>query len=306
MPVAIFSKVLQSFLVPVYIQVASMKVLIPMAILVAIATVLLCAPNPRHNQFIPALEFGAQGESAYQETQGSQHNQENESLVTVTIRNSGKQTPITQGGEPDSHYISTESLYRACMWATIVGVAVALGGLVALFIQTGAAKASADSLKNIERPWLLLSTIERWSVKGGDNSGHIGIRWTLKNFGKTPALVQKIEGNVDIVSPDYKFPKEPIYKKPYSTIYEQPIIPPGESSFPIVHALDRCWGKTELSDVAHGKVWLIASGHVAYKDPFGASHETRFCLRSGYEEFNIADSTAPSTPVGPEEYNKCT
>jgi len=224
-----------------------------------------------------------------------------------------KETTTHQAEAKNAYDPRKDCLYRWYMRATIFGACGAILGVIVLICQTvllkrstdaskdaaSAAKTSADSLKNIERPWVLLNVIDRWAVRGEDGNQRIAVKWRLKNFGKTPALVEKIEGNIDVIPLTHQFSEEPVYVKPWSTIYDHPIIPPGEQSFDVVFAMNRDWEEFELSAVTKGALRLIASGHIVYRDPFGDLHETHFCLRSDR-------ASDPSVPDGPRKYNTCT
>jgi hypothetical protein len=207
-----------------------------------------------------------------------------------------------------------DTLYRAYLLATIIGVAGAIGGVIVLVRQTilarksadaaadaaRAAKASADAIKAVDRPWLLVCTMSRATAALEGCVSGIAVKWTIKNYGRTPALVEKIESHIDVIPPDFQFPSQPVYEKPLKIFFEEPVVPPDKSTHDILSAMDRAWKSSELSEVSKGNLWHIASGRIVYRDTFGDKHETRFCFR--YEA--MADAFA--SPVGPKGYNEYT
>lgn len=289
---------------PLCMQVASLKVFISMTILLALATVILCVPNPRQPSGF--REFSRQTPTAQEETYTANYN-EPEFPPLATPGGIVEKAPTTQDKETESHYISTDTLYRWYLVATIIGVLGGFIGLRVLYVQTkatkisaDAAKGSADSLKAVERPWLLVRYVSATTTVFVPKKGMqvIGVEWDLHNYGRTPALVETIESRIAIVPSDYHFPTLPVYGRPY-TVFEKPVVPPGENSHNVINIIDREWGVGEFQQVVNGQLLFFLCGRVSYKDPFKGVHETRFCLKLDLNE-------RINSAVGPEGYNTCT
>lgn len=199
-----------------------------------------------------------------------------------------------------------DCLYRWYLRATIIGV---LGGLVGLFFiwlqfcatktTAIAAKASADCLKAIERPWLLVKNVDVTSIQLAGGIRAIAIQWDIKNFGKSPAFVSAIGTHIDVVPASFPF-AEPIFEKTHSIMFDKPVVPPCSRTHKIISAMKRGWSTNEEADVANGAQIFWFSGRITYTSPWKEKYETWFSLK-------IDDTkTGANSPIGPDELNKVT
>jgi len=184
----------------------------------------------------------------------------------------------------------SDHLYRNYLLATIVGVGLSFIVIVMLIWQNiltrtavKAAQNSSDALKTIERPWVLLTKADRFGQSGkapdGTHENRYGAQLRYKNFGKTPALIEKISGGAMILqSLDGKF--TPTYKEPHAYADELVCAPGAESDDIIFMAgvlSDDEWNK-----LTEGESFLVLFGEIKYSDTFGgdkSNHVTRFCYR---------------------------
>jgi len=121
-----------------------------------------------------------------------------------------------------------------------------------------AAKASADALMNIERPWLLIS------YKKSEDAGAV---FRVTNYGHTPSVIVEVGGTC-ITEDIEQLPAEPQYGKAAFFNYR-----------PLAEKMES--GNIWIPNEAVKRVGqFIAFGYVKYKDPFDREpHETRFCYR---------------------------
>lgn len=238
------------------------------------------------------------------ETQAQKPNSDNDRLCTNCEINQEPQK--TQQEKYDE--ASEKRLYRWYLWACIVGAfgSVVIVGIlvwqnVLTRIAANAAKTSADSLKNIERPWLLITTLQHSSFPFGKERKNTSIAtWFFKNHGRTPAYICEVAGQFTMVEKIADLPAEPIYRRA-PTYSDYGVIAPQEEStavhipYDLILVAPDIWSKLK-SDEAR----LITSGLIRYKDAFGYEHETRFCYLYDWASGQFNDM------VGPESYNRHT
>jgi hypothetical protein len=159
-----------------------------------------------------------------------------------------------------------------------------------------AAKASADSLKSIERPWLLIESFDYtfgpFQQEDGERRNAYYSVWRFRNYGKTPARILDVGGDLIDIRHIGELPPTPAYRKaPHYTDYG--ILAPD--------------AKSDLVEVpAHGSITeqqsrlkLVVMGFVRYADPWDEEHETRFCY--------VRDQfTGNNDMIGPPSYNQHT
>lgn len=199
---------------------------------------------------------------------------------------------------------SQDCLYRAYLAAAIFGVLGALAGIYILHRQTvateiaaKAAKTSADCLKAIQRPWLLVKNVDVTTEELAGGIKAIAIKWDIKNYGKVPGLVTEIGTHIDVVPASHQF-TQPTFEKPYAIIFDEPVVPPRGKSFPMISAMKRGWGISEQENVTNGSLIFWISGRILYTSPWKDKYETWFSLK-------IDDiKTGKNSPVGPKELNK--
>lgn len=171
-----------------------------------------------------------------------------------------------------------ELLYRAYLWATIIGVGVALVGLGFVYWQikigkqtAEAAKASADALINIERPWLLVSHAERRVANAVGGKSYLVFKVT--NYGNTPAEITDVGGGWAVFINIDEMPKEPEYG--HAGFYNDRPIPKDQQSGEIVIQYDRS------KHVANSH--LIGFGFIKYRGAFaGRDTPSPYVTRFSY------------------------
>lgn len=182
----------------------------------------------------------------------------------------------------DSH----DPLYRAYLWATIIGVVVALFGVGFISFQTKATKETVNSLRSAERAWILV-TLEH------PNELHLRYMWvlTIKNHGRTPARVTAAFGDMTDKLPVAEPPK-----------YRTSILPG-----PKLLAPQEEWQIADVSTLNPTPI-VCYYGYIEYRDTFSNKGErfTRFC----YELKSVAGATGVAQqkwfPAGPKSYNDYT
>lgn len=213
-----------------------------------------------------------------------------------------------------------ERLYRRYVYATISGVIIATGALLALIWQTiatrkaaNASKASADALMSIERAWVLVEVTHTIGIKPHKGAMSHWFHWSCKNFGRTPAWITEIEVRFIRISSVDDLPKGPVYEKKDSTgsvpegtaviapdeewSYDIPL-EYGNSIYEEVHS--KCMNKTEF---------LYAFGCIRYLDIFERNLEIK---RYRETQFGAIFETEPGTLIGrfriagPSAYNRHT
>jgi hypothetical protein len=194
---------------------------------------------------------------------------------------------------------------------TVTGVIAAWRGLPGILQQAKAAedaalaaKKSADSQINIERPWLLFEQLEvpRYMRVGFDQPTKLigTFKCVVCNYGKTPARVLALKvrlilGDSSDLPPDPTeiFDRQDFAVNPH-IIPQNQNRPLEEQVFPRGSFTDR-----EDNDIATSKIFVWALGVVRYADVHGGSYETRICYRYNFsKEELILD--------GPPEYNNAT
>ena len=172
-------------------------------------------------------------------------------------------------------------------WALVVAAALAsfigISNLSAIRDQTKAnkisaeaAKASADALINIERPWLLVSHTR--NEKASHAGGKSYLKFRVKNYGKTPAMILEVGGSAQFFDDIKKeLPESPEYGKAVFFNY-RPLAFDMESGDIFVE-YDATSGV--------GKKNLTGFGFVKYCGPFKGldiePYTTKFSYCFGYE-----------------------
>lgn len=210
--------------------------------------------------------------------------------------------PQTQNEHTDTYDASKDCLYRLYLCATIAGFFVALGGIYTIYKQTEAtmesaraSKQSADTLANVERPWIQVI------VSQPNERNRSQLLFEMVNKGKTPAqIISHTVKRTRKQSCD-DMPVPPNYGK-FEEIDIVSLLPPKEprriASFTIS---DEIKGPDIQEHWPH-----IFYGIVRYKNVISdklPAHETRFCF--GYS-YNPQVPWVEPWPCGPEEYNRNT
>ena len=207
----------------------------------------------------------------------------------------------TQPKEQKATY-KTYDLYSAVApetWAswgvvlvTLLAVRVAMSTLDVIERQTNAtevaanaAKASAEALNNIERPWLLLTRADR----DGD--------WNFKNFGNTPAFIDEVAATLDILEkPEEVMTGEPQYVSD-CFFKDDPVLAPNTETTRITTTWHNPLSDEAWARILKRELHIVLYGMIRYHDPFGLKHESRF----GYVfDFNLNRFK----PCGSKKYNQ--
>ena len=252
-----------------------------MAILVAIATLLLCVPNPRPNPLAVA-EFSSQDINAQPETTASENAKE-ESPARASSIIGKKDAPATEKCHTDSHYISTDSLYRGYLWANIIGVGVALAGLGAIFKQSiaatnaaNAAKKSTDTLIASERAWVMVDI--EWQLgphvfdddlRNGGKSLSIYVNFICRNVGKSFAQITG-KGYVFKIFNDHPPSKPDFSEIEWIYLVNKYLKPSQEDD---AYELSGIFANGSYTSQPHSLIFFY--GKVEYRDVYGP-HETIF------------------------------
>ncbi len=137
-----------------------------------------------------------------------------------------------------------DKLYRAYLWATILGLIGGLIGLYALIRQTmathtaaNAAKASADAFMAKEQAWLLIwydkfAHVDYQDRKPGDYEMRHNFNWHCQNIGSTPAFITESWARlIEIRSLD-DLPSKPDYSMAKPIRYQgDPLRPEGKTDW---------------------------------------------------------------------------
>jgi hypothetical protein len=196
---------------------------------------------------------------------------------------------------------------RVIALATIAYVLVTTIMLVAIRAQAKAAQTSADSLKRLERPWILVRPIENnsetpswiagtgWVKPGTILVGPVGrpfatvipytddelksegfrvrLGYTIKNYGRSPGHMTYHWANVAIVDAEGAMPELPDYtaKKPSFDLPDTRLMEPRGAFKNYVPIRFR-----DFKDMWERKKFLYLYGYITYRDIWGAEHKTGF------------------------------
>jgi hypothetical protein len=167
-------------------------------------------------------------------------------------------------------------------------------------VAAEAAKASSDTLKRGERPWILASIDDRAMRENQPDDQPITmIVCNMTNLGRTVALVEGVAVKMDRVEID-QLPAEPDYASPEVWPNAIPIPPNGGIQRSLY------LGFVGRSAVERGANFLYIYGRVLYRDAYGDAHETRFCYRFWNKWRSVDPQTAGFHIGGPANYNKAT
>jgi hypothetical protein len=166
-------------------------------------------------------------------------------------------------------------------WTLIVSSATAILSLIAAFIVWQQVK----GLRGAERPWLLPVFADYQWEDSGRNGPPIDVPlcviWRMKNYGRTPAKITKVEGGAVFVETLSEIRKDAPYGKAVF-FAEEPILPPGEETTPMKFTVERILSLEELQAFSDNKMFLVLFGRIKYQSVFGKKHISRFCY--GYQQ----------------------
>ncbi|MGA7219310.1 MAG: hypothetical protein WBX38_13390 [Candidatus Sulfotelmatobacter sp.] len=96
------------------------------------------------NPSAPAANPGIEKRDAGKKAENSQQYIPDKPLLTVTAGSLEKSQPATQNKQDNAYDPRNDTAYRAYLWATIIGVAGAIGGVAVLFRQTRLLRRSVE------------------------------------------------------------------------------------------------------------------------------------------------------------------
>jgi hypothetical protein len=187
--------------------------------------------------------------------------------------------PPTKPEQAQSYDAGHDTLYRAYLWFTIIGVPLAFVGICVLYRQ-------GRVIKNAERAWLIATPID-WSPPLRSDGPHQlrgenVFRVKVANIGKTPARVIRSSVRYVLIDSLEALPKEPDYGvlDPEQDLIVAPHeIEEPESSLVSRAVLERPNGvltAEEHTAIVEREKVLYAFGFVRYLDIHGTKRETRF------------------------------
>lgn|SRR6478609_1012644 len=225
------------------------------------------------------------GPSPNQQSKSQKSNSTNDG---VSFKNEiSEQTINPQHEKPED--IAEKRLYHRYLRATIVGVCVSVLLFIALIWQNiltrkvaKAAQDSANAFINSERPWIIISSMDRDNEMredpddpGGKKYAHFMVTITFKNYGQTPAIIHRVIGGLtltDSLVHEYSPLDEP------ESSQLDPILAPNTKSNPINFVISRPITEDEHKRLKKGvSLFLLVSGIVEYSDFFKERHISRFC-----------------------------
>ena len=202
-----------------------------------------------------------------------------------------------------------DTLYRAYLIATIVGVIGAVGGVIVLAIQThflkktveatqksaDAAKISADIASRVSVPTLVVEKFG-FGYTGSASMAAIlqfpNVEVVIKNYGQTPAFLR----SWTIIFTCEDLPEIPVYADHpgCGIVLEKEVVKPGESyTLPKLDSFRRQkFSDDDIKAILNREKLFVAYGYICYGDLFGNPLKRhKFC------EFvlNIGDNWAQWT-----------
>ncbi|WBY09252.1 hypothetical protein PIB19_07975 [Sphingomonas sp. 7/4-4] len=204
--------------------------------------------------------------------------------------------------------IATEKAANAAIFANYVsasGAALSFIGIVLVLVALGQTRKgnriAEQGLKDVQRAFVSTDTVEHYAMKAQDGSVNVWqfyIPW--KNTGQSPATSCVVTTNTLLLQNVSDEPAGPHQNIPDWFPFEDKEIIRGEfylgpgstrRAGPAIVPIDH------LEQVFSGRSLLFFFGRARYKDVFGRSHETRFCI----ELTNFSGD--PADPVGPPSVN---
>jgi hypothetical protein len=189
----------------------------------------------------------------------------------------------------------SDRLYRWYLFATVIGVAVGLLGLIFLIMQTWATRQAAEAalknataLINTERAWVIAAPVDNAPVVGfipesGSNLElHLAgcnqtnsFSCSFKSTGNTPARLVEVAIRYMKANKLEDIPKEPTYGD--RTVLNNLALVTGDSiRFAAFLEPDIVLKKADHDAVYKQQAFLYAFGIIVYRDVFASLHETRF------------------------------
>lgn len=203
------------------------------------------------------------------------------------------QKVTTETAQQQEYNPYSDSLYRWYLRATVIGVIGGLIGLSILIGQTLLLKQQINHLVQADRAWIITSTLERKveMIRRSDDpeskkQPYQTVVIEFKNFGKSPAIIRKATGGLEIVGSLTH--AHTMLEEPYSSQIN-PILAPGEVSNPIKFIVPSPLSEDEMRRLQEGmNLFMVAYGLIEYSDSFGKPRTSKFCYiwDSRRQQFN--------------------
>jgi len=181
--------------------------------------------------------------------------------------NSNK-SPVDENKKPA---IKDDPITRYTFWLTIFTFLIVLCNVALCYIT----KKSVDSLQAIERAYLSIDSIE-WIDKTGPSTrsdyNKSTIRIKIVNSGKTPAIINTFDSDVDF--------KQDSYPSKESIIGKQALNPPEwmiAGGVTDIINFNAIVGPSVISDDDFMAAIILCCGRIKYEDIFGNNREMGFC-----------------------------
>jgi len=209
------------------------------------------------------------------------------------MKKSGKQT--------DDQIAALLQAAQAAEKSAIAAEKTAMG----IELSAAAAKASADTLVNSERAWVLVEIGELPDFQ--PNPGMLEILWirpTVRNYGNTIARIKKIRAVVRLVPDGDTLPLQPEYPIGQGVDIQgiNLIVPPATTAQPIKLGVNG----DEFTQVRQSKTFLYLHGFIEYLDLSNSQRRTAFCfyyaIRGGYSPDPTRFYLELTAPPGYNDY----
>jgi hypothetical protein len=221
--------------------------------------------------------------------------------------------PHTKAEKKDTYNAREDTLYRAYLLFTVLGVFGGLFGLRVIYKQSKAneiaafaAKASADALVASERAWILVLMPDvPVEMTKPDPYGLYWIRPIIRNKGKTIARINRIRAVVRLNNDGELLPPKPEYPEGQGAdikgvnimlppeVFIQPIKLPATGE--------------ELTQVQRTERFLYVHGFVVYQDFSGKERRTDFCYYYAVQSgFTLEPTSFHLEITAPPGYNEST
>jgi hypothetical protein len=179
-------------------------------------------------------------------------------------------------------------------------------------VSVGAAKASIQTLREIERAWIaeeirFPDRIPRRSETGG--GGVLCVSYAFNNIGKQPAFIRNIQTRFH--APTSKLPDKPEYR--VSTFTPDPqigengrLLAPGEAFYCSTFLEEGSLDDDQIDQISQGRLTLYTYGRVQYES-VGLRGINQFCYKwHDLVGFSVEGEKEGFRKGGPPEYNRVT
>ena len=204
------------------------------------------------------------------------------------------------------HWYSVTVLPQwALVLASLGYILVSAKQWIAIREQATISLKTLQSMKVIERPWLLFIAKDQGGIipvplQGDVPLRFINIRYAFFNGGKTPTWIMKSSATLRIFSRLEDIPEVPAYSE--SPLAAEIPVGPNTETNTAQAFLGLPLSPDRLRTIARGEEFLVLYGYVHYKDIFGDLHDTGFCSVCRFPLGERA-TTVIMEPCGPSSYH---